>query len=21
VNDKIARLIQETIAKWDMAGV
>jgi creatinine amidohydrolase len=21
VNDKIARLIQETIAKWDMAGM
>jgi creatinine amidohydrolase len=21
VNDKIARLIQETIEKWDMAGV
>ena len=21
VNDKIARLIQETIKKWDMAGV
>jgi creatinine amidohydrolase len=21
VNDKIARLIQETIGKWDMAGV
>jgi len=21
VNDKIARLIQETIAKWEMAGM